>query len=190
MRVSRIRPVSPPASYYPSFRRLYIQANVSSTQYFAVQRSALDGRSKHLFIMKPWGRLTAPRCPLVSKWSDDWPRRRLAKNRANCFHVTVWQAPFANTMCQTHENSRRERIDLTLRYPWLPCEINVVINITPKPCKWSSVSATIATRNSLWQFKTGVFTCSVTRVNFAPGPLWPVKRYQQALKQVIAKIST
>ena len=32
-----------------------------------------------------------------------------------------------------------------------------VINIIPKPCKWSSVSTTITPQNSLWQFKTGVF---------------------------------
>ena len=77
----RIRPVSPPAPYYPSFRRLYIQVNVRSTQYLAVWRSALMADQQYLFISKPWDRMTVPYCPLVSDRSDDWPHRRLAKNR-------------------------------------------------------------------------------------------------------------
>ena len=40
-----------------------------------------DCGSKHLFISKPWDRMTVPHCPLVSERSDDWPRRRLAKKR-------------------------------------------------------------------------------------------------------------
>ena len=101
----RIRPVSPPVSYYPRFRRLYIQIMVSSTQYLAVQRSALDGGSKQLFIMKPWDRMTAPRCLLIRKWSDEWIRRRLAKNRGtlcsrDCLTSAICKRRQSNTWKQ------------------------------------------------------------------------------------------
>ena len=43
---------------------------------------------------------------------------------------------------------------------------------------------TTAPWNLLWQFKTDVFTCSGTHVDFTPGPPWPVKRCQQTLKLV------
>ena len=173
-----IRPVSPPASYYHSFRRLYIQVIVSSTQYLAVQRSALDGGSKQLFIMKPWDRMTAPNCPLVSKWSDDWPHRRLAKNRGtlcsrDCLTSAICKHCESNTWKQLTGTHRCD-CKLPMATTW---NKYVVINIIPRSCKWSSVSAIITPRNSLWQFKTGVFTCSMTRVNFASGPPWPVKHW-------------
>ena len=99
----RIRPVSPPASYYPSFRRLYIQVNVRSIQYLARQRSECG--SQHLFISKPWDRMTVPHCPLDSERSDEWPRRRLSKNHGtpysrDCLTGAVYKHRDTNTWRQ------------------------------------------------------------------------------------------
>ena len=118
----RIRPVSPPASYYPSFRRLYIQVNVWSTQYLAVQRSALIvDQNTYLFQNRgtEWLYHTA-HWSVRGQTTDhagDW-----LKTVVHCVHVTVSQAPFANTVSQTHENSGREHIDMTVSYPWLQRE--------------------------------------------------------------------
>ena len=89
----RIRPVSPPASYYPSFRRLYIQVNVRSTQYLAVQRSALIvDHNTYLFQNRgtEWLYYTG-HWSVRGQTTDhagDW-----LKNVVHCVHVTVSQAP-------------------------------------------------------------------------------------------------
>ena len=77
----RVRPVSPPASYYPNFRLLHIQVKFIDHPVPCCPAICTDDGSKHLFISKLWDRMTVPHCPLVSERSDDWPRRRLAKNR-------------------------------------------------------------------------------------------------------------
>ena len=93
----RIRPVSPPASYYPSFRCLHIQVNARSTQYLAVQRSALIvDHNTYLFQNRgtEWLYLTA-HWSVRGQTTDhagDW-----LKTVVHRVHVTVSLAPFVNT---------------------------------------------------------------------------------------------
>ena len=124
--------------------------------------------------------MTVPHCPLVSERSDDWPRRLLAKNRCtpcsrDCLTGAVFKHHETNTRRQPTGTHRCDS-KLPIATTWYKY---IVISIIPKPCKRSSVNANIASLNSLC-----VFTSSVTRINFAPGPPWPVKRCQQTLKLV------
>ena len=74
------------------------------------------------------------------------------------------------------KNKRKQptkNIDATEKLP-MPAAWNkyAVICRVPSPCKWLSVSASIAPMNSLWQFITVVFACGV---HFAPCLSWLVK---------------
>ena len=76
-----ICPVSPPASYNPSFRRrLYIQVNQPPSTLLCSDLCLMVGQYTHL-LSNHETELTAPRYTLISEWSDDWPRRRLVKHR-------------------------------------------------------------------------------------------------------------
>ena len=79
-RLIRIHLVSPPASYYPSFRQhLHIQVNVSTTKSTLLCSDMCLMVDQNIY--SSWKRGTQwPRCPLFSEWSDDWPRRRLARS--------------------------------------------------------------------------------------------------------------
>ena len=122
----RIRPVSPPASYYPSFRRLYIQVNVRSTQYLAVQRSVLIvGHNTYLLQKRGAHWLYHTAHWSVRGQTIDHAGHWL-KTVVHRVHVTVSLAPFSNTVRQTHEDSRREHIDVKVSYPWLQRDINML----------------------------------------------------------------
>ena len=101
----RIRPVSLPASYYPNLRLLHIQVKSIDHPVPCCPAICTDSGSKHLFISKPWDRMTVPHCPLVSERSDDWPRRQLAKKRGtpcsrDCFTGAVCKHHDTNTWRQ------------------------------------------------------------------------------------------
>ena len=117
---------------------------------------------KYMYIDNPvpcclvmtWWRIETivPRCPLVSEWPHDWPHCRLAKNRgtlywrdcptgANCKHLetNTWKQPPGTHRCDSK---------LPMATTW-----NEYVVRTPRPIDDDIINATIASRNSLWQFK-------------------------------------